>query len=646
MAHTTRQHLFRMKNYVAIILIVSQLVFNTAYAQVFTSSQLPIVKVNTLGGTLNQSPPIITHISITNNGSGVNLVADPANDLISYAAMNIRGSSSAWFPQKSYAIELRDSANTALDISKTVLGMPAESDWILYGPYTDKTFLRNMLTYSLGEALGEYAPRGKFVELLINGSYEGVYVIFEKIKRDGDRVNISKMDSTNNTVPSVTGGYLLKIDKFTGVFNWGFPSNITSFQGQSQSYFYQGEYPKSLTIPQQTYITSHIDSFENALAGANYKDSLVGYRKYINVPSFINYFISNELSNNVDGYRLSTYLYKKRMTSGDGKIHMGPLWDFNLAYGNADYCDGWYNNVWAYQQPCDQNAIPFWWERLLQDTNYANQLKCKYNTLRTNEISNARIDFLIDSMVNKVGTAATARHYTKWPILGTYVWPNYYVGNTYSEEIDSLKSWMNQRLVWLDANMPGNILPGCFVSPLALHNINLKATSQASDVILSWQIIDNTMLGNYAVERSVDALNFENIGTVSVTDAGTINKFIDEHAYAGNNFYRVKFKNSLNEIKESNIVSAQMAVANNFVLYPSHVHDVVKLQLYSNSMQSAHVQIMDVYGKALYTVNFNLYQGNNNFSIPTQQFPSGVYSLTYTPSATASSITKRFVKFA
>ncbi len=450
-----------MRKYITIFIILLQ--SSLLFAQTITS-KLPIVKINTLGNTIVDNPKVMATISVINNASGSNNSNDPTNDLISDIAIEIRGSSSQGFPKKSYGLELRDAIATTQAINKTFLGMPAESDWILYAPYTDKTFIRDVLTHTLAQSMGQYAPRCQMVELLINGNYEGVYVAQEKIKRDSNRVDIAKLLPTDNSGVALTGGYILKIDKTTGTFAGGFSSNITNYQGNNKNIFFQYDYPSDPTAQQQNYIAQYVDSFEQAMLMPNWKDPSLGYKKYINVNSFIDFFLLNELSHNVDGYRLSTYLHKKKMGNGDGKIHMGPVWDFNLAYGNADYCDGWRTDTWAIYQPCNGPDYPFWWDRFFQDTSYTAQLKCKYINYRNNELSNANLFAKVDSLVNKIGTAATNRNYNKWPILGTYVWPNNYVGNTYAEEIDSLKSYLTQRLNWMDNNMPGKV---CQVTPLA-----------------------------------------------------------------------------------------------------------------------------------------------------------------------------------
>lgn len=307
--------------------------------------------------------------------------------------------------------------------------------------------------------MGRYAPRTQYVELVINNQYQGVYMLTEKIKRDKNRVSVTKMLPTDIAGDAVTGGYIFKVDKTTGSGGGGWTSNYVSSNGSSSIYF-QYEYPNDVDIlPQQSdYIKKYVDSFETALKAPDFDDPLTGYRKYISEPSLIKYFILNELSRNVDGYRLSTYLYKDRNSKG-GKLRIGPPWDYDIAWHNADYCDGSSITGWAYEFanvcPGDGFQIPFWWKRLLEDPVFANNLKCEYESLRNGLLSVSRLHTIVDSVAN-VLNEAQARNFNKWPILGQYVWPNPSpIPTTYQGEVDELKQWISDRLAWLDANMPG-----------------------------------------------------------------------------------------------------------------------------------------------------------------------------------------------
>ena len=229
---------------------------------------------------------------------------------------------------------------------------------------------------------------------------------------------------------------------------------------------------------QKDYIQSFIDSFEYALNGSAFADTSIGYLKYADVNSFIDFYIVNELSRNIDAYRLSTFLYKDRNSNG-GKLVIGPLWDFNLAYGNASYCDGWDTNGWEQDASCsDVGNNPFWFSRLLADTTYQNKLKCRWDYLRQTTLSKDSIFNFIDSMAYYLDDAQE-RNFQKWDVLGSYVWPNYYIGNTYQEEIDNLKTWIESRLIWIDNNIPGN----CYQLPSVLNTLNVSDDKKIVDVV-------------------------------------------------------------------------------------------------------------------------------------------------------------------
>lgn len=424
----------------------------------FNSSNLPIVLIHTNGQEIPDDPKIMAGFQIIDNGAGnPNALTDPpAYD--GYIGIELRGSSSQSFPKKSYGIETWDAAGNDLDT--TLLGMPSEADWILNANYTDKTLMRNAMAYQIWQDMGYYATRYRYVEVFINQRYKGVYILSEKIKRDKNRVDIAKLNPDHNSGDKLTGGYIVKIDKQTGSGGDGwisaFPPPVSP---NGQNIYFQYEYPKAddITEPQKAYIQDYINQFETALAGPGFAHPGDGWRKYAREETFFDYFIVNEFSKNVDGYRLSTFLHKERDSKG-GKIRMGPVWDYDLAWHNADYCDGFLHTGWAYQFPCEGDwwQVPFWWARLLDDTAYANNLNCRWNYLRGNILSNNAIMTYIDSIAGLLD-GARQRNFTAWPILGHYVWPNPWpYPATYEEEIASLKNWISLRLAWLDNHMPGN----------------------------------------------------------------------------------------------------------------------------------------------------------------------------------------------
>ena len=428
----------------------------------FTSSNLPIVVINTHGQQIVDDYKITADMGIIYNGESVrNNLTDPFNNYNGKIGIEIRGSSSQNFPKKQYAVETKDVNGNDLDVS--LLGFPPEEDWILYAPYNDKSLIRDVLVYKLANDMGRYASRSKFCELVLNGEYMGIYVLFEKIKRDANRVNIKKMEPTDISGDAVTGGYIIKIDKTDGENNDWWLSHYSPFPQSPQKIKYQYHVPKPDEIVQQqmSYIQQLIHSFETRLYyGSEIADSATGYPKYIDTDSFVDFVIINELVKNVDAYRLSTYLYKDR-DSRNPKIFAGPVWDFNLAFGNADYHAGWLTDGWEleylteYQNMFNEYFLtPFWWRKLFDNTQFRNKIYTRWHNLRNNILYIPRIINYVDSLTQLLDESKT-RNFEKWPVLGQWVWPNYYVWQTYEQEISFLKSWIANRVYWMDANMVG-----------------------------------------------------------------------------------------------------------------------------------------------------------------------------------------------
>lgn len=418
---------------------------------------LPSLVINTNGATIVDEPKVNATLQITDN---------EVVDFEGAIAIEFRGASSqALFPKKSYGFETRDASNADLDTS--LLGLPEEEDWILHGPYSDKSLMRNLFIYDLSRSIGMYASRAQFVELNVNGVYQGVYLLMEKLKRDKNRIDIAKLKEDENTGEDLTGGYVLKIDKLSASDPGGgayTPQN--SFESEylppvgniGQEIHFLYEYPdaEEITTEQKAYIADYINNFEDALASDDFTDPNTGYAAYIDVDSFIDFFLLTELSNNVDGYRLSTYLNKDK----NEKLKMGPIWDFNLAFGNADYCSGGATNVWAYKfnERCSNDIwlVPFWWDRLLQDPAFVARLQDRWNSLRGSSFSDTAISEQLNGYVQSLEDAAVLdSNFQKWPVLGTYIWPNNFVGSSYSDEVDYLQTWLADRLSWLDNEIDG-----------------------------------------------------------------------------------------------------------------------------------------------------------------------------------------------
>lgn len=424
---------------------------------VFMSSNLPLIVINTNGSPIYDDPRVVAHMGIINNENGINALNDPFNEYDGNIAIEIRGSSSQGFPKKNYAFETQDEFGMNNNVS--LLGMPAENDWVLHGPYSDKSQIRNALTFELGERIGRYTPRTRLTEMWLNGEYKGIYVLMEFVKIDQNRVDIANLLPEDIEGDELTGGYLLKIDRANGDFDGGWISPYQSIGGAEVGILFHKPEGADLMQEQRDYIQDHITAFEDALAGPDFADPELGYAPFVDLGSFMDLYLINELSKNIDGYRLSTYLYKDKDSNG-GKITMGPWWDYNLSFGNADYCLGWNTEGWEVEDPGCGGYNPFWFERLLEDENYRNQLQCRWTEYRMGPWSNDSVTFIIDSLSADLAEASE-RNFMRWQTLGTYVWPNYFIGATYEEEIFILREWTLDRLEWIDMNILGVCISGC-----------------------------------------------------------------------------------------------------------------------------------------------------------------------------------------
>jgi hypothetical protein len=347
------------------------------------------------------------------------------------------------------------------DINVSLLGLPAEADWVLFAAYNDKTLMRDALIYTLSRAIGRYASRVVYCEMVLNGEYRGVYILFEKIKRGANRVPISKLEANDITGDAVTGGYIFKIDKTTAGDRWWVspfpPKDIV----QKIQYVYDYPEPDKMVDTQKTYIQHFMTSFETLMNSAGHADTVNGYTKMLDVGSAVDFFLLQELGKNADAYRFSAFLYKDKDSKG-GKLNIGPLWDFTLAFGNANYFSAEIPTGWelSYLNSADyfnEYEVPFWWDKLFQDAVFMQTVKTRWVSLRTAQFSQGSIFKYIDSIAVLIDEAQQ-RNFTTWPILNSYVWPNPYVGGNYTNEISYLKNWILTRIRWMDLALAGYTL--------------------------------------------------------------------------------------------------------------------------------------------------------------------------------------------
>ncbi len=429
-------------------------------------SNLPILRINTNSRVIQDEPKIPVVMEIFDKGVGQLNQVSSTPTLTTIAGIEFRGSTSQadfiflpGYVKKPYGIEIWTDTSGVNDKKMSLVQMPEETDWVLNASYNDRSFMRDFLAQMIAGRLGVLNSKTKFVELIINDEYRGVYVLMEKIKQGKNRVPISDLYPTENSGDDVTGGYLLKIDKSSGSPSTSWKSNYTSGITATQKCEFQIEYPKYGIITQQQliYIRDYINTWERKLMTEDMNDPKASFRDMMDMPSFVNFFILNEVTRNVDGFRLSTYLYKDKESLG-GKIKMGPAWDFNIAFGNADYLNGWMTNGFVYKAmendggKNDYWQVPFWWNKLIQDANFRKALATRWKEVRSSFLNTNTLNSTIDS-AQVVLKEPLTRNFQKYQLMGRKIWPNYYVGSSLTDEVNWLKNWIQGRLTWLDAQM-------------------------------------------------------------------------------------------------------------------------------------------------------------------------------------------------
>lgn len=480
-------------------------------------SNLPIVKIETDGKTIPDEPKINARMKMINNQSGENRYADVANEYDGIIGIELRGASSQSYPQKPYAIETRDADGNNLNVS--LLGLPEENDWVLLSNYNDKSFMRNLLGYKMFEALGHYAPRARYVEVFLNGDYQGIYLFGEKVKRDDNRVNIAKLKEDDNAGEELTGGYIFKIDYWNSYDSWLSPYAPINYPNYQVHFVYHDPGWDELTYQQKNYIKDYVTTFESSLYSSHYADPSTGYEAYIDIESFIDYFIVNEISRNNDGFKKSRYFHKDK----NGKLVAGPVWDFDWAWKNINECyifkatDG---SGWSYKiNDCNPWVkSPGWMVRLFYDENFRDQTHCRYVEARAGVLADDKLYGMIDSLYNEV-KVAQVRHFQKWKILGANVGAPEVDAQptTYDGEVDKLRDWIQTRLNWLDNNMLGScqstfaeLTPNqksiqVYPNP-ATSIINVVSTQYLTNIQL-FDISGKTIYSNINTERKTAQIN-------------------------------------------------------------------------------------------------------------------------------------------
>ncbi len=480
------------------------------------TSKLPTMIISTEGrGIPANVPPggsrakgSVVIIDTQNGRSSIQ--AQP--DVQEVADFEIYGQTSAGFPKLPIRMEIQDGVGNDRDVG--ILGMPADSDWRLRNPYNDKTEMNDFLGFELWEKMGHYSVRRKFVEVFVDsgggrvtypGDYYGIMVLCETIKVNKDRVDIPRLSPYSTNLTATNGGFIFARDKdsggdlnFTTVGGPGFQGilmklhepkpndlRLPNLQGVTTTFPGPGYTPSGTN--QMTYLRNFLGTMERMLYTNDWttRTGTNHYSYYLDPIAFADQMIHVELTKQIDGYRLSDYFNKGQ----DGRIGPGPVWDWNLAFGNADYAQGGMTNTWYYEVTGEADHP--WARRLITgassatastgDPNFVQLISDRWSIFRTNILNGTNLLQRIDEIAILLQESAARDLYSKYRsgLIGTYTWPNpggtgdgrdvdyvhptNYFGvietvaptNQNGSIVGQMKKWMLGRFLWFDSQFTG-----------------------------------------------------------------------------------------------------------------------------------------------------------------------------------------------
>ena len=451
----------KLKKTTSVLLLL--LMTFTVMAQTFTDSNLPIVVIETDGGINIPDEPKVpgTMKIIWHQDGSRNYMSDIDNpELLNYdgrIGIERRGSSSqTMFNKKPYALETREDDDIT-NRNVSILGMPAENDWVLNSLAYDQTGMRDVLAYELSNRLGQYASRSVYCEVVVNGDYKGLYAFMEKIKPDKNRVNIEEMDPTCNNYPEVTGGYITKADKTTGgdPVAWTMPS-YGGWWGNYVDFIHHYPKPADITEAQNNYIHGVFTDLAS-VANQHHTSIASGIPSVIDIPSFVDFMMIAEYTSNVDVYGLSTFFHKDRL----GKLRAGPVWDYNLAFGYDAFGNRSRYDVWQFSN--EDNTGPKFWKDLF-DTDL---FRC-YMAKRWFELTEPGQPLNYDFVCNRIDeidaliAEAIPRDNQRWHQM-----------QQHAQYVNDMKTWLQQRINWLNQHI--GTYEGCVdvdLPPLVISKIH------------------------------------------------------------------------------------------------------------------------------------------------------------------------------
>ncbi|MGB3075769.1 MAG: CotH kinase family protein [Chitinophagales bacterium] len=519
---------------------------NPAIPFIFTESNLPLILINTNGQEIFSEPKVAAEMKIIDHGPGIlNHPTDTDYAYVGKIMTELQGFTGPYYPKKNYDFDLVDI--DSLEIDTVLLGLPSENDFILKAEYLDFSLMKNTITYEMSRRMGRYAPRTMFCEVMLNGEYIGVYTLTEKIKRDENRVDIADLKPEDIAGDELTGVYIIEINENGYPNDWNslyLPINYSTCQ-LPVAYKMVEPQIEDIQPEQFDYIHAYVDSFENALNGNLFLDSVNGYRKFISVKSFIDFMIVNEFSANYDSYGRSTFLYKEKITNG-GQLNIGPPWDYDRAFAPGTE-QGW---VWEITHP--YWPFPFWWSKFREDPEWVNEVYCRYTSLREAIIKDEAFFEIIDSLQTLLEQPAE-RNFKKWAELGVTN-PPYFV--------DELKNFITNRFAWLDDAVAIDYIaaPNATFTTEQIAPAGFKFIPAITSADFSWSFGD----GTFSTEQ-IPVHVYANTGSYTVTL--TVNQY-----YGCTAMY--------DTIINVNVFTGiDQQVKNNFKTFPSPFSNQLNIQL-------------------------------------------------------------------
>lgn len=447
----------------------------------FTSSNLPIVILNTGGANIPDEPKIEATMKIIKRPENeLNYVIDESNpdylDFDGPIQIEVRGSSSQLFSKKQYSLTTYDSTGEKDNVK--LLGLPKENDWILNALAYDTTFVRDYISYKLSNSLNQYASRAEYCELILNGEYKGIYMLLEKLKADDNRINIKKIKDDDNELPDLTGGYIVKADKIEGTEELGW--SMPSYGWGNVNFAYEVPKPEDKTSQQDDYIQNVFNQLAETTFNPSNNSLFNGYPSVIDIPSFIDFMLLNELASNVDAYQFSTFFHKDR----GGKLRAGPVWDFNLTYGNDLFEWGYDRSKYNIWQFLDGNRGTRFWTDLFYDPDFSCYLTKRWLELTaTDQVLNEnKINDLIDETVVNIHDAVNRQE---------QVWN---IDIDFDGRIANLKTFISQRIQWITDQLNPNIsaCENVAIPNLVISKIHYNPQDQGDDDSDDFEFVEIT----------------------------------------------------------------------------------------------------------------------------------------------------------